>query len=628
MTAAYSPIVLIDIGLSSTKRVATRFYTYGAGYAYGPVLLNWPDVLDSMPDPDSGARNANSIVLRIAHGAAAIEDDWFEIMAAEELRGATISIEVRDDVAATSTFLASGTIDYARIGEIAELHVDLHQDAILDTVLPKRVVNSTLFTSTALDAGQTVPIVFGPAYDVPLRNIQEDTTNNYYDYLISEGVIEGINTASGRGVKRAGALAAAGDYTVYDGSQASPFAGFAFIRFILPQRDFSNQPISITADVLGLELGGATASNNMPTWLYNLLTNSTWGLGDSADATTFGSVTGNIPMGGALVEPRAARDIIRDWFAHEIDLRIERNVAGAWKIYKLSAGVSIATLGDADGFWNNCRVKAIWRTAASQTPRSIKGRGMRSWANGTYLAEAGPIGARDYGKGITRDFDFVSTAPGLANIIKHRWQRSVYDLFCEIEAGLEARALRRGDRITAICPRIAQLASGQDFIIDEIHRLPQVQTGSKTVPGFRLICREYSDSLYSYVVTCDYFTQTAPTTQSPGPYTASQFIDNTAFTTITDTGSPHAAVNGGRYKVNTSSAPVTLTLPASPAEGWRIFYLDRNSSFNTNNFTLARNGNNIEGAAADSVRTTNNEFAEIIYQGATLGWRILKGVTG
>jgi len=78
-------------------------------------------------------------------------------------------------------------------------------------------------------------------------------------------------------------------------------------------------------------------------------------------------------------------------------------------------------------------------------------------------------------------------------------------------------------------------------------------------------------------------------------------------------------ISGGRYAVDTSSAAVTCTLPASPSAGDAIFFMDAGGAFNTNNLTLARNGKTIMGAASDLLVTVNNDSVGVVYNGAT--WR-------
>jgi len=93
---------------------------------------------------------------------------------------------------------------------------------------------------------------------------------------------------------------------------------------------------------------------------------------------------------------------------------------------------------------------------------------------------------------------------------------------------------------------------------------------------------------------------------------------------IDNTDSPYAIAANDRVFVDTSGGAVTITLPGSPLVGDQIRVLDLASTFDTNNLTLARNGNNINGAAADLVVSTEDSALGIVYTGATYGWKLIE----
>ena len=72
--------------------------------------------------------------------------------------------------------------------------------------------------------------------------------------------------------------------------------------------------------------------------------------------------------------------------------------------------------------------------------------------------------------------------------------------------------------------------------------------------------------------------------------------------------------------VDTSSGAVTATLPASPSSGDFIAFKDYAGTFATNNFTINRNGNNIQGAANNSIIKTNRASIVLQYIDSTKGW--------
>lgn len=78
-----------------------------------------------------------------------------------------------------------------------------------------------------------------------------------------------------------------------------------------------------------------------------------------------------------------------------------------------------------------------------------------------------------------------------------------------------------------------------------------------------------------------------------------------------------------RYYVDSGTAARTLTLPAAPADGDEIFFADKDGNAFTNNFTIARNGNNIAGAASDLVADTSNCAFKLRYRTSTTNWELV-----
>jgi len=81
-----------------------------------------------------------------------------------------------------------------------------------------------------------------------------------------------------------------------------------------------------------------------------------------------------------------------------------------------------------------------------------------------------------------------------------------------------------------------------------------------------------------------------------------------------------SAVAGNGYFIDTTSAAHTITLPSSPSIGDKIAIKDYAGTFGTNNLTIGRNGNNIQGVANDSLISTNRASLILVYSDATKGW--------
>lgn len=86
----------------------------------------------------------------------------------------------------------------------------------------------------------------------------------------------------------------------------------------------------------------------------------------------------------------------------------------------------------------------------------------------------------------------------------------------------------------------------------------------------------------------------------------------------------YTAVAGDRLLVDTSGGAFTITLPASPSVGDApILLRDLAGTFATNNLTLDRNGNKIEGAPEDFIVDINAFAGWLVWTGATYGWEFV-----
>ena len=80
------------------------------------------------------------------------------------------------------------------------------------------------------------------------------------------------------------------------------------------------------------------------------------------------------------------------------------------------------------------------------------------------------------------------------------------------------------------------------------------------------------------------------------------------------------AVAGEGYFCDTSSAGFTATLPATPTLGDEVTFVDYAGTFDTNNLTVGRNSENIQGSAADLTVSVERAGLTLVYSGATQGW--------
>jgi len=81
-----------------------------------------------------------------------------------------------------------------------------------------------------------------------------------------------------------------------------------------------------------------------------------------------------------------------------------------------------------------------------------------------------------------------------------------------------------------------------------------------------------------------------------------------------------SAVAGEGYFVNTTSGAISMTLPISPSLGDFVSVIDYAGTFDTNNLTVGRNSQPIQGVAADLTVATERAGFTLVYTDGTQGW--------
>ena len=80
---------------------------------------------------------------------------------------------------------------------------------------------------------------------------------------------------------------------------------------------------------------------------------------------------------------------------------------------------------------------------------------------------------------------------------------------------------------------------------------------------------------------------------------------------------------GNAYMVDTTSAAINATLPASPNYGATVIFLDMAGTFDTNACRVLGNGEKIQRTASQDVDLDEEDaYVEFVYSGSTNGWLI------
>ncbi len=84
--------------------------------------------------------------------------------------------------------------------------------------------------------------------------------------------------------------------------------------------------------------------------------------------------------------------------------------------------------------------------------------------------------------------------------------------------------------------------------------------------------------------------------------------------------SNYTASAGEGVFANTTSGAFTVTLPASPSLGDEVSIVDYAGTFDTNNLTVGRNSQKIEGSAADLTVSIERAGFTLVFTDSTQGW--------
>ena len=89
------------------------------------------------------------------------------------------------------------------------------------------------------------------------------------------------------------------------------------------------------------------------------------------------------------------------------------------------------------------------------------------------------------------------------------------------------------------------------------------------------------------------------------------------------TTSQNVAINS-RTIVDCSGSAVNITLPSNPTLGDEVRIIDGTGNASTNNITILRNGNNIQGAADNLVIDIDRAAIGLVFYNATQGWILIE----
>ena len=510
MALVKAPVIVAQIFIDSDIRyIATRtghFTINSVDNFYEGILETPPSITESLQDLYWGVERSSSVTINILDR----DQTWLNIIQSEEVRGRWVGLFYYEENDGDWLEFRGKITQWKYSKGRLSLTLQMRDDTTLDTTLPRKVVNTDDFPNAPdTDIGQPIALPFGYCRNVPLRHVLNDTTNNYYDYVIAyvgTDIIEGIwDDGSTLGVKRNGIYVNPAEYTFYDGSQSSPYPGFAFIRFTKEQRDFSNNFYKLTADIKGLKLGGTSANRNYADIIKAILSDSNIGIGDNADTTSFSDAASSLDtLGGmycdyAIAKQVKARDVI-DLLLQVCRGHLVRGADGEWEI-TVDTAYDSSIWGyfgwQDDQYSGILDVTEISIDSASQTLGSIDVDYYIIENDLSKEPKNGPQRRKSYqiiSFGTPRQYKLPcvmenSTADKFINYLRGRTLYSSQRL--RLSLGLEATGLTKGKVIFINIPY---------YNISGTYRVEKI---TRSLGKFDVVVHSYDSNIYSEVTIAD-----------------------------------------------------------------------------------------------------------------------------
>ena len=398
--------ILIEITLTDTmteyystedrefpKTGATKFYE-------GRLLPDIGAIEASLSDMYFGAKTISDFSFSCDN----TDDYFFDLRDSYELRGTEVlvkRVDIDSDQVLESYYFTTNQVVLDL--EKAVWNVIREELDIWKMTIPRKRITTDDFPDADESAlGAPINTWFGYCTEIPTYCIQEDTDNDYYDFLIGWGIISSVRRVSREekgskeeldsydngvttsqasfklidstatfitnGIKahmvvinvnnNTNSLVVSVDsetqltleddifitdqiykimleFLFYDGSQSSPFAGYAFIRFLTEQRDVNgNLDIITITDLWGIKINSIFEKNPVKCfreWLVNTI----WGLGLSVNESSFtaaASLCTDLYCSGGFWEYKNASEW-RDIFLLQCKLAQLNKGSGGSEIY-------------------------------------------------------------------------------------------------------------------------------------------------------------------------------------------------------------------------------------------------------------------------------------------------------
>jgi hypothetical protein len=176
---------------------------------------------------------------------------------------------------------------------------------LFEQLVPSVLIDKTTYPR-AISVGVPIPVVFGSPKRIPLPYINDDTTQNQYDYVVGYGTDLSVPALYRNGPNDTLVTITSAEYSI----STTLYPGLTVVRFSVRQVDFLGGFHDIFADVDG-------PSRDFSDAIMQVLTNTTWALGQAVDAASFATAKadltafGNMYCDGVVNQQVQAQDLLR-----------------------------------------------------------------------------------------------------------------------------------------------------------------------------------------------------------------------------------------------------------------------------------------------------------------------------
>lgn len=440
----WAPVWLITLG---ANRWASVDGLMVSGEVYSGRILGDINVERRFIDTFFGTVEQAIVEIALANADRALDAVY-----TTDLRGTALTITRYDIATATSVTEFTGAVNQVSLepGRVVVRAVAPDVDTFEHDV-PQGVVTAATFPN-AVDVGAQIPVVLGNVERVPLPYVNDDTVNNFYDYLVGRGAL--TVTAVYRDTSN-GTLSAAGvgEYTV----ETTRYAGLTSVRFTARQINFSGSFYPMRADVVGL-----AAERNFARAVRTLLNDSAWGLNQPVNAASFNaaealidpatgtSVTG-LYCDGALVEPRQAQDVLRELLLVR-GMGLSTNSAGEWTISVDTEQANVRLVaqdGTGDGERTLLGARTRTRRALADAVKLLRVRYRWDYTQGQFRLEQSRTVNAAFGRDLVVEHHFLRDSTAADKMTDYLGKREkLGDETLEVDLTQEARKLAVGELVT------------------------------------------------------------------------------------------------------------------------------------------------------------------------------------